>query len=307
MALTLLEAAKLMDPASSVFVEQYANSQALLQLLPFRDVPSGALPYNQEHILPGIGFRGINEAFSESTGIINPQVEVCKIAGGDLDVDKYLIDTQGDQVRAMHEMMKVKSLGHAWVRTFFKGNSLTDPRVFDGMQSRITGTQLVSNAAAGAALSLAKLDEAIDLVDGNNKVMFMNRTMRRRISAAAKNTTVSGYLVYERDAMGFQVPFYNDIPIYTVDWDEQDVQILDFSETSPDGSSSTACTSIYIANIGDMGVTGIQTAPPSVRDLGELQTLPVFRTRIEWASSFAIMSGRAVARVAGITNNVVVA
>lgn len=307
MALTLLEAAKTMPSDEAVFVEQYANSAQLLQILPFNDVPSGVLPYNQEHVLPGIGFRGINEAFSESTGVINPQVEVCKIAGGDLDVDRYLVNTQGPQVRARQEMMKVKSLAHAWVRTFFKGNSITDPRVFDGLQTRVTGTQLVSNAAAGAALSLAKLDEALDLVDGSNKVMFMNRTMRRRISAAAKSTTISGFVTYEPSAFGYQLMYYNDIPIYTIDWDEVDAQILDFTETSPDGSSSTSCTSIYICNIGDMGVTGIQQAPMSVRDMGELQTQPVFRTRVEWASSFAIMSGRAVARVAGITNATVTA
>lgn len=307
MAVTLLEAAKLMDPEAAVFVEQYANSQQLLQILPFRTIPSGALPYNQESILPGIGFRGINEAFSESTGVINPQVEVCKIAGGDLDVDTYLVSTQGSEVRATQEMMKTKSLAHAWVRTFFKGVSSTNPRVFDGLQVRVTGTQLVSNAAAGAALSLAKLDEAIDLVDGNNKVMFMNRTMRRRLSAAAKSTTLSGYIDFMPSEFGWQTMMYNGIPIYTVDWDETDAQILDFTETSPDGSSSTSCTSIYIANIGDMGVVGLQQAPMSVRDMGELQTQPVFRTRIEWASSFAVMSGRAVARVYGVTNAAVTA
>jgi len=305
MAVTLLEAAKVAPPEQAVFIEQYANSQQLLQVLPFRTIPSGALPYNQESILPGIGFRGINEAFSESTGVINPQVEICKIAGGDLDVDTYLVNTQGGEIRSQQEMMKTKSLAHAWVRTFFKGNSGTNPRVFDGMQTRVTGTQLVSNSATGAVLSLAKLDEAIDLVDGNNKAMFMSRTMRRRLSAAAKSTSLAGYVNYERDAFGFQVMYYNDIPIYTVDWDETDAQILDFTETSPDGSTSTACTSVYIANIGDMGVVGLQQSPMNVRDLGELQTQPVFRTRIEWASSFAIMSGRAVARVYGITNGAV--
>jgi hypothetical protein len=307
MAVTLLEAAKAAPPEQAVFIEQYANSQQLLQVLPFRTIPSGALPYNQESILPGIGFRGINEAFSESTGVINPQVEICKIAGGDLDVDTYLVNTQGGEIRSQQEMMKTKSLAHAWVRTFFKGNSATNPRVFDGMQTRVTGTQLVSNATAGGALSLAKLDEAIDLVDGQNTVLFMNRTMRRRLSTTAKSTSLGGSIDFMPGEFGMQIMMYNGIPIYTVDWDETDAQILDFTETSPDGSSSTSCTSIYIANIGDMGVVGLQQSPMNVRDLGELQTQPVFRTRIEWASSFAIMSGRAVARVYGITNAAVVA
>lgn len=305
MSLTLLEAAKVADPAEAVYIEEYAASSDILAVLPFKDVAGGALPYNREDTLPGVGFRGVNEAYDESTGIINPQVEVTKIAGGDLDVDRYIIDTQGESVRSSHELMKVKALAHAWTRTFIKGDSRTNPRVFDGLQVRVTGTQLIDNATGGAALSLNKLDELIDQVN-NPTHLVMNKTMRRRMTQASRNSGVAGFINWEPGAFGRQVAYYNDLPILVVDQDNEDVDIMPFTEASGDGNS-LLCSSIYCVSLGDMMLSGIQgsaagTFGISVRDLGELETKPVMRSRIDWYCGIAIMHGRAAARLRGVTN-----
>jgi hypothetical protein len=44
-----------------------------------------------------------------------------------------------------------------------------------------------------------------------------------------------------------------------------------------------------------------------VRDLGELQTQPVSRTRCEWYSGLAIFQGKSAARLYDITDAAVVA
>jgi hypothetical protein len=44
-----------------------------------------------------------------------------------------------------------------------------------------------------------------------------------------------------------------------------------------------------------------------VRDLGELQASPFFRTRVEWFAGIACWHGRAAARLWGIKNAAVVA
>lgn len=310
MALTLLQAAAQMQPTEAVYVEEYASQSEILRVLPFRNVAGGALPYNREHTLPGIGFRGVNEAYEEGTGIINPQVEVCKIAGGDLDVDRYIIDTQGEGVRSTHELMKVKALAHAWTRTFIKGDSRTNPRVFDGLQVRLTGTQLIENAAgAGGALSLAQLDALIDQVDSPTHLL-MSKAMRRRLSQASRATGVSGFITYNPDEFGRQVAAYNELPILIVDQDNEDVDILGFTEASPN-NANTNCTSIYCVSLGEAMLTGIQAAADgtfgvSVRDLGELETKPCMRTRIDWYSAIALMHGRSAARLFGITNAAVI-
>ena len=82
MALTLVEASKLYagDPLRSAIIELYARNSDILRVLPFDEIMGNAYRYNREQTLPGIGFRGINEAYTESTGILNPITEPLVIA-----------------------------------------------------------------------------------------------------------------------------------------------------------------------------------------------------------------------------------
>jgi len=54
--------------------------------------------------------------------------------------------------------------------------------------------------------------------------------------------------------------------------------------------------------MGEDSLTGLQNGTIDTRDLGELQTAPVYRTRVEWYNGIAILNGRAVARLGGISN-----
>ena len=308
MALTLVEAAKQsQNLIQRAIVNQYARSSDVLMSLPFNTINGNALRYNREESLPGIGFRGVNEAYTESTGILNPVTEPLVIAGGDLDVDKFIVDTMGADQRGVQEAMKVKALSLAWTKQFIKGDSASDPRGFDGLQVRCTGDQLfyAGTTDGGNALSLAKLDEAIDRVESPTHIL-MNKAMRRRLSAAARLTTVGGYITYELDAFGRRVQYYNDLPILVVDSDHEGTDILRFNETASTGSTATA-TSIYVVSMGDGMLTGIQNGSMDVRDLGELQTKPAFRTRVEWFAGIAVFHGKAVCRLGGITDAAVVA
>lgn len=308
MALTLVEAAKLNsgDVIRSAIIEQYARSSGVLLNLPFEDIQGNALRYNREQKLPGIGFRGVNEAYQESTGVLNPVTEPLVIAGGDLDVDKFIVDTMGEVQRSTQEMMKVKALSLAWEATFIKGNSVAEPREFDGLQRRITGNQLLAagSTSGGDALSLSKLDELIDQV-ANPTHLLMSKAMRRRLTQAARTTGVSGFIQWEKDAFGRQVAVYNDLPIITVENDNNDLPILAFDEACPGGGATG--TSIYCVSFGDGMLTGIQSGTIEARDLDELEQKPAFRTRVEWYSGIAIFHGKAAARLYGIKDAAVVA
>ncbi len=307
MGLSLLEAAKLTDnPIQSGVIEMYARSSDLLNALSFDNIQGNALRYNREETLPGIGFRGVNESYTASTGIINPQVEPLVIAGGDLDVDTFILKTMGESQRSVHEEMKVKALALAWTKAFFKGDSTSDPREMDGLQVRLTGDQLVSAGSTdgGDALSLAKLDEAIDATEGATHIA-MNKTMRRRLSAAARVAGVGGYITYELNAFGRKVAFYNDLPILIVDKDNEDSDILAFDEIGAGGSTATAC-SIYVVSLGAGMVQGIQNGTIEARDLGELETKPAKRTRVEWFPGITVRHGRAATRLYGVKNAAVV-
>lgn len=308
MGLTLLEAAKLNSGQviRTAIIEMFARGSDLLRVLPFNDIQGNALRYNREETLPGVAFRGVNESYTESTGVINPLVEVLAIAGGDLDVDRFIVQTQGMDQRAVHEQMKVKSLAQSWSSTFIKGDSEADPRQFDGLQKRLTGSQLIENGntSGGDPLSLINLDALIDAVPGTTH-LFMNKKMRRRLTAAARNTAVGGYITYDQDEFGQRIAMYNDIPILVPYSDNGGTEFINFDEAG--GGGGTTSTSIYSLALGDGLLTGIQNGGMDVRDLGELQDKPKYRTRVEWYAGIALEHGRAAARLRGISDAAVVA
>lgn len=308
MSLTLVEAAKQsQNPIQSAVIEMYAAGSDILRVLPFDDIEGNALRYNREETLPGIGFRGINESYTESTGILNPQVEPLVIAGGDLDVDKFIVDTMGAGQRSVQEAMKVKALALAWTKTFVKGDSATEPREFDGLQARLTGNQKLyaGTTDGGDALSLTKLDQLIDTVESPTH-LIMNKTMRRRLTAAARTTSIGGFITWAKDEFGRQIVMYGDLPILIADYDNEGNQILPFTELGYTGSTATGC-SIYCVSLTDGMLTGIQNGGVDARDLGELQTKPAYRTRVEWYAGISCRHGRAAARLAGVKDAAVTA
>lgn len=308
-ALTLLEASDLAmgndEVKRSAIIELFAYPD-LLKVLPFMDVPGGSYTYTQEGALPGVAFRGFNEAYTNGVGVVNSQVEVLKIVGGDLDVDKALIKTHGADIRTRQEKMKVKALSLFLAGKIINGDSEQDPREFDGLRKRIVGSQRIpaGSANGGDALSLQILDEAIDAVEGATHLV-MSKRMRNLLSAASRQTSVAGFITWDKTEFGERIAYYNDLPILVTDYDDKNVQVIDFNEACPGGG--TTGTSIYVLNIGDSGVIGLQNGVMEVDDLGQVNDKPVYRTRIEWLISLAVMSGRAAARVWGIKKAPVVA
>ena len=230
-----------------------------------------------------------------------------KIFGGTIDVDRFIVDRQGEDQRDMHERMKMKAMALNWTRTFFKGDSSSDPREFDGLQVRLTGDQVIDAGATsgGDALSLLKLDELIDAVDTPTH-LFMNRTMARLLNASTRSTGVSGYLTHTKDEFGRRITMYNDLPIVLIDEDASRQQILPFTEANP-GGGAAASTSIYCASVGDGQLMGIQGDTMDARDLGLLDSGTAYRTIVEWDNGIVLLGDKSAARLQGIKNAAVVA
>lgn len=306
--LTLHEASKLVDGdlKRQAIIEMFAGSTDLMGALPLMDIPGNSYSYAQEAKLPAVGFRGYNQGYNASAGVINPQSETLRIAGGELDVDTALVKTHGETVRTRHEAMQVKAMGAKITAAFINGDS-RDGVSFDGLRVRVNGYQLLeanlNNAGANGALSLATLDEAIDRVD-NPTHLVMSKRMRNLLSQASKDKDVGGNLLFAKDDFGRRVGFYNDLPILVTEDDEQGNRIIDFNEAGPAGGAN--CQSLYVCSFGDGKIVGLQNGTMDVRDLGEIDALPVYRTRVEWLVAMAVMHGKAVSRVWGITNAAVV-
>lgn len=293
---TLLEHSKLMpNTVDSAVIEIFAEENPVLERLPFINIQGSAYTYNREHSLGGIAFRGINESYTESTGVINPETETLTICGGDSDFDVALVamGNGGPDIRAEYDAMKAKALTLNWLKTFFDGDSSSDPREFDGLNRRLDGTTQELGTSGGAPLSLTAIDELIDAVSGRPDLLLMSKGMRRKVNALMRSADQAIEVV--SDAFGRQIPAYASIPIGIVEDDNEGNEILAFDED--DGAGNTDTGSIYAIRFGLDALHGIQTSPLSSRDLGELDTAPKLRRRIEWYSSICIKHPHACARL----------
>lgn len=305
MPLTLLEASKLVsgDVKRAAIIEMFPRSSDLLAALPFIDVPGGAYVYNREGSLPGVAFRGFNESYTPTTGVINPESEILRIVGGELDVDTAIIKTRGN-VRSAHEAMQVKAKALYIADKLINGDSEADPREFDGLRKRITGKQLFSangssnSAGTSGALKLETLDEAIDAVDSPTHLV-MSKALRRKLSKAAREGK-GGEITYTTDSFGRQVAQYNDLPILIADVNDLGARIIDWNEAGVDSAGNTS--SMYVVSLTEDKVVGLQNGVMEVKDLGELDSKPCYRTRMEWLVGLAVLHGRGAARIASITN-----
>lgn len=289
--LTLLESKKYKDdPLQQGIVEIFAETSPVLQYMPFMGVAGDAYQYKREDTLPGVAFREYNEVYDESTGVIQRLTENLKIFGGSAKVDRAQIKTQGngDDLLAVQTRMKSKAAALDFTKNFFKGDVGTDPKGFDGLEKRLTGAQVLD---AGGALTLAMLDEAIDAVHGGPTVLFMNKTMRRKVNALMRAAGQAVETV--SDVFGRQIPAYAGIPIGIIEDDANGDPILGFDETGD-------TTSIYPVRFGAAEyVSGLQCGALEVLDMGMVQSWR--QIDIEWIVSFAIFNGKSAARLSGIT------
>ena len=256
--------------------------------------------YAAEAELPAVGFRAVNEGYSQSYGVIDQRAEAVHLFGGDVDVDRSIVDLMGPEARASQIEMKIRSMRLTLEATIVNGDASADARAFDGLAKRLPPADAMAIDNGDAPLSFDPLDALIDSVDGMGrpKVLLMSRAMRRQLNALARSEQCCSYSA-ETNALGMTVHRYQDCEILTVDRDAQGREVMGYDEAG--GTSS-----IYCLALGDQGVTGLQGPFQgrygiSVRDLGEVPDAPVFRTRVDWYVSFAVLHPRSAGRLHGIT------
>jgi hypothetical protein len=307
----IVEYAKGLEPGvPRAFVEMFAERSDLIAALPLQSAPGGAYRYDLESALPGVAFRGINESYTATTGVINPQVEQTFIAGGEIKVDKALIRRFGPERRSREEKMQVKSLVRNITSKIVGGSNVTSPKEFDGIKTRLVngGSAVSTNSASsgGAALSLYNLDRAIDKVMEPTHLL-MSKAMRTRLTQAGRNTGVGGYVSQTKNDFGNIITSYRELPILVGYEDEvNDTVLFPFDEVASGGGSAVT-TSIYVASMKEGMFTGLQVAPMEVVDLGEIDSGPFYQTRIEWDFGICIEHPAALHRLTSVTDAAIVA
>lgn len=306
MSLTLLESAKLsQNTLQQGVIETFVQNAPVLQYLPFMEIQGNAYAYNREDTLPGIAFRGVNEGYVESTGVVNQLTESLAIMGGDADVDKFIQRTRSNinDQRAIQTALKTKAAAYKFQDTFFNGDVAVDSKSFDGLKKRLTGSQVIQAATNGLDIGdvanydvfLEALDTLLHQTRGKADALFMDSRTAIRLSTIARKL---GFHETTVDAFGKSVQAYNGVPILDAGDKPDGGLVVGHNETA---GSATNTTSIYAVKFGaDEYTAGLTNGGVQVTDLGEISEKPVFRTRIEFYTGLALFDGKSAARLSGI-------
>lgn len=308
MAVTLAEAALLSEnDLQRGVIETFIQESAILDRIPFLEIEGNAYAYNEEATLPGVAFRSVNEAYTESTGTVNQKSESLVILGGDADVDRFIVQTRGNlnDQRAVQTRMKVKAASYKFQDTFFNGDVSVDTKAFDGLKKRLTGAQVLDadvngmGPVAGGHDFFDALDALIAQVNGNVAALYANKAVIAKIMSSARR--LGGAEMITETLTQKRIATYNGIPLLDPGQTAAGVDILPLTETQ---GTAVNASSVYAVRFGeaegDQAVTGLTNGGVQVDDLGQLQEKPAYRTRIEFYTGMAVFGGKAAARLRGV-------
>jgi hypothetical protein len=293
MALTLIQAAQqTTDMLLRGVIETVLDESPVLQFLPFETIQGNALKYTQE-VTPGsAAFYAIGDTWTEGTATTQQKTTNLAILGGDADVDNFIQRVMSDQndQRATQIRLKAKAVARQFETSFIQGDTSSDANAFDGLRRLITTGQTLDAATNGTALTLALLDQMLDLVRGGKPdMLLMSRRSRRKLKALIQ---ASAHYIETGDQFGRQVMHYDGIPVYISDYQP---------DTETMGSGGAVHSSIYALKFGwGEALGGVQNGGIEAVEVGQLETKDAMRTRLRWYVSIALFRDNAVARLRGI-------
>jgi hypothetical protein len=311
--MTLVEYAKSSEPgAQRAYIENFASAADIYGAIPFEGLGGKSVYVGaRETGLPNVDFRGINEPGTNGYGTQEEFTEQTYILDHDIDVDEAIVRRMGEDRRAREETKGLKAAGRLWLDTFISGDHATNPREFDGIQVRCEkySNRKIANGSTsgGDVLSLYNLDRTIEAVTDPNAIL-MSHAMIPRLIQATRNPSVSGNINMMPDDLGRPRYSYGGIPIYFGYKRDRHGVILPFTEANPGGGSAVG-TSIYVLNLGPMGLHGIQLKELSVEDVGLLKTESprIYRSHVGWDTGIVDTSEYCMARLWGIKDGAWVA
>jgi len=293
----------------------------LLELVPWETIGALATTTVRYQDLPSFGYRKLNEGFSESTGHFEQKVETMSLGGLDIDTDKAIARAKNTiaDARAIQQTMALKSAAYQFNWKFIAGNPVTDVEEFKGIRLRIddiyaegyTDQKFACNDTATGILNsqttrfnfIQDLDKLIYAVKGHNPdALLMNKRMLLAVRSCLLRERL---LTYSQDMFGRQIDMYGNTRLLDIGVraDQTTEIILNDESTAGAVAASGACSSIYAVKFGiGMDLWGIQEYPMEVQDLGELQTKPAYRTRVDWPHGLADVDPRCMSRIYGVVS-----
>ena len=282
------------DVLQAGVIEVLATESKLLQLLPFMNVQGSGYTYNIEKNLGNAQFRKVNGGYNYGAIETIPVTERIVILGDEAIVDTYQIAVESDinNLMAIEVALRTKAIAHKFEKCFIDGGKAAGSGVpsesvaneFVGILTRYTEATPANIPATALPLFQAQvitktddligdLDTLLDMVAGGADCLIMNKKTRRQVTAKGR-----AFCDYRQGEFGTQFVQYGGIDIVDVDGDllADDVVIA-----AKFGAKEAVC--------------GLQNGGVRVTALGEMESQPQLKTRIEWFVGLAVFNPKAVA------------
>ena len=296
-----------------------------LELIPWETIGQLSTTIIRYQDLPSVGTRKISGSFDESTGHFEHKTENISLYGLDIDTDKAIARAKNTiaDARAIQQTMALKSMAYRFNDDFIEGDPGVDPEEFKGVRLRIDDiynegfvTQKIGchddggTAGYGILQStteshniLNALDKLMYAIKGHNPdFLFMNKKMLLAVRALLRKEKL---LDNSKDMFDRKIDMYSGARLIDIGTKaDQLTEIITNTEDAAGEASTSEHTSIYAVKFG-IGeyLWGIQEYPLEVGDLGELQTKPSYRTRVDWPLGLADVDPRCIGRLVGIIPN----
>lgn len=283
------------DVLQAGVIEVLATESKLLQLLPFMNVQGSGYTYNIEKNLGSAQFRKVNGGYTIAEIETIPVTERIVILGDEAVVDTYQIAVESDinNLMAIEVALRTKAIAHKFEKCFINGGSKsttagvpseTVANEFVGILPRYTEPTPANIPADALPLFQAQvieksddlisdLDTLLDMVVGGADCLIMNKKTRRQLTAKGR-----AFCEYRQGEFGTQFVQYGGVDIVDVDGEllADDVIIA-----AKFGAKEAVC--------------GLQNGGVRVTALGEMESQPQLKTRIEWFVGLAVFNPKTVA------------
>lgn len=294
--MTMFEFLKTEAPLPQRMVAKlFTDEEPFFNVFPFQTKATSGEPFNRETALPATTARAIGEEYVSTTGTVDPGFEPMKIQGGISAFDRFQVETGSGERRVVEAMGFVESVARNYLRDFIKGDDSADPRIIRGLQLRQTVVDVNHIVGGDVAGTITKFLQAKTACRKPTH-WLMGTALSDKLTIAAHDTTVGGYITRSTDEFGLEVTILANLPIIRIDRDGSDTEILGFTEAN-------TTTSAYCVSLRSDMVHGLQAAPPAAVDLGvDPSNGTRFNTLVDWYATVMVRHERGAVRYSGITD-----
>ena len=300
------------DPMLAGVLNTLLMRSSIIEEMPWDTIGTLSQRSTRWKTLPAVTFRKINGAFSADIGRYEQIEETVTSLGVDIDVDVMLDRDQAATAdpRSTQSEMAVASMAYTFNDTFINGDQAADPDVFNGLKKRVANlpaAQTITAAADGLDVNasdanrhkfLDLIEQAIYELEGASNLIIGNGTSFRALGSVTRRL---GLLDTTKDQFGRQIRRFGEGGPRMVDIGtkaDQTTAIITNAETQ---GTATNTTSLYFVRLATgQYLHGIQEFPTRTKDLGERESQPQMRTRVEWTPGLAQSNDRSIVRLKGL-------